>query len=89
MVEVMGIEPMSQRVYHPAYSHSLIWILSTEQTKQRMYWDDRQDTEIITPIRQESTREELYDEMAFYAPISELSQAITLSSRRKVTTGSH
>lgn len=37
MVEVMGIEPMSQRVYHPAYSHSLIWILSTEQTKQRMY----------------------------------------------------
>lgn len=54
-----------------------------------MYWDDRQDTEIITPIRQESTREELYDEMAFYAPISELSQAIALSSRRKVTTGSH
>lgn len=47
MVEVMGIEPMSQRVYHPVYFYSLACYEVSGKPNEK-------DTSVIDEIRYDS-----------------------------------
>lgn len=74
LVEVMGIEPMSQRAYHPVYFYSLIWYRVEEKSNKNSTSGDRQDTEMSVPISHKYPRREF---STTYRPLMHLCEVVT------------